>query len=52
MGATTPKYDIEDLATRTIRGEFGNGSARKEALENMEQGLYAKVQKRVNEMLS
>ena len=52
MGATTPKYDIEDLAERTIRGEFGNGSARKEALENMELGLYAKVQKRVNEILS
>ena len=52
MGATTPKYDIEDLATRTIRGEFGNGSVRRDTLENMEQGLYAKVQKRVNEMLS
>ena len=52
MGTATSKYDIEDLAKRTIRGEFGNGSARKDALENMECGLYDKVQKRVSEMLS
>lgn len=51
-GDVTPKYDIEDLAQKVIRGEFGNGSARKVALENMEHGLYAKVQKRVNELLS
>ena len=52
MGTATSKYDIEDLAKRTIRGEFGNGSSRKDALENMECGLYDKVQKRVDEMLS
>lgn len=43
-----PSVDIEDLARRTIRGEFGNGQARKDALGS----LYAAVQKRVNEILS
>lgn len=43
-----PSIDIEDLARRTIRGEFGNGQARKDALGSN----YAAVQKRVNEILS
>lgn len=43
-----PSVDIEDLARRTIRGEFGNGQARKDALGSN----YAAVQKRVNEILS
>lgn len=48
----TPKYDIEDLAQRVIRGDFGNGNTRRNALENMEVGLYSKVQQRVNEILA
>ena len=52
LGSSKSKYDIDDLARRAIRGEFGNGSDRKDVLENMELGLYAKVQKRVDEMLS
>ena len=51
LGSSKPKYNIDDLAKRAIRGEFGNGSARKTKLENMEHGLYAKVQKRINEMM-
>ena len=51
LGSSKPKYNIDDLAKRAIRGEFGNGSARKSKLENMEKGLYAKVQKRINEMM-
>ena len=51
LGSSKPKYNIDDLAKRAIRGEFGNGSARKAKLENMERGLYAKVQKRINEMM-
>ena len=39
--------DIDDLARRTINGEFGNGDARKKALGSS----YAAVQARVNEML-
>ena len=38
---------IEDLARRTIRGEFGNGQTRKNRLG----GLYNEVQNRVNEIL-
>lgn len=41
------KVDIDDLARRVIKGEFGNGDARKKALGSN----YAAVQKRVNEML-
>ena len=52
MGEITPNYDIEDLANRVIRGEFGNGEERKIALENMEDGLYDKVQSLVNYKLS
>lgn len=51
LGSSKPKYDIDDLARRAIRGEFGNGFARKAKLEKMERGLYAKVQKRINEMM-
>lgn len=51
LGSNKPKYDIDDLARRAIRGEFGNGFARKAKLEKMERGLYAKVQKRINEMM-
>lgn len=39
--------NIDDLAIRTIRGEFGNGIERKKKLGSN----YLKVQKRVNEML-
>ena len=38
---------IEDLARRTLRGEFGNGQARRNNLGND----YAAVQNRVNEIL-
>lgn len=38
---------IDDLARRTIRGEFGNGEQRKKNLGSK----YLQVQKRVNEML-
>ena len=51
LGSSKPKYNIDDLAKRAIRGEFGNGLARKAKLEKMEHGLYAKVQKRINEMM-
>lgn len=51
LGSSKPKYNIDDLARRAIRGEFGNGFARKAKLEKMERGLYAKVQKRINEMI-
>ena len=51
LGVNKPKYDIDDLARRAIRGEFGNGFARKAKLEKMERGLYAQVQKRINEMM-
>lgn len=42
-----PAVDIDDLARRTINGEFGNGDARKKALGSN----YAAVQARVNEIL-
>lgn len=38
--------DIDALAWRAIRGEFGNGQARKDALGDM----YDEVQQRVNEL--
>ena len=38
---------IEDLARRAIRGDFGNGQARRNALG----GEYNEVQNRVNEIL-
>ena len=46
-GGSGSKVDIDDLARRTINGEFGNGDVRKKAL-----GFnYDAVQARVNEML-
>ncbi len=42
-----PAASIDDLARRTIAGEFGNGDARKRALGSN----YAAVQARVNQML-
>lgn len=39
-----PKADILDLVRKTIRGDFGNGSDRKNALEDN----YDEVQKQVN----
>lgn len=42
-----PAANIDDLARRTIAGEFGNGEARKKALGS----AYAAVQARVNQML-
>lgn len=45
---SSPSVDIDDLARRTIAGEFGNGEARKAALGSN----YAAVQARVNQMLS
>lgn len=38
--------DVEDLARRSIAGEFGNGDARRAALGDM----YSAVQARINEM--
>lgn len=52
-GKSSSKYsdkDITELARRVYRGEFGNGATRKARLEHLEKGLYAKVQKRVNEL--
>ena len=45
-GANTS--DIDSLAQRVIKGEFGNGEERKKALGNK----YNEVQKRVNELLN
>lgn len=44
-------WDIDQLAKDVIKGKYGNGKARKDKLESMQVGLYAKVQKRVNEIL-
>lgn len=40
-------FDLEEMANKVIRGEFGNGADRKEALGD----AYADIQKRVNEIL-
>jgi hypothetical protein len=45
--APSPAVDVDDLARRTISGEFGNGDARRKALG----ADYTAVQSRVNEML-
>lgn len=45
--STVNSNDITDLARRTIRGEFGNGVARRDALGNK----YHEVQKEVNRLL-
>lgn len=44
---TLSKEEINDLANRGIRGEFGNGQARKDALGKN----YQVVQNRINEIL-
>lgn len=44
---TPSKDDIETLAKRVLKGEFGNGDARKKALGSK----YEKVQAKVNEIL-
>ena len=41
---SSPKVDILDLVKKTIRGDFGNGTARKNALGNN----YSEVQRQVN----
>ena len=47
----TAAKNLEDIATRVIRGEFGNGADRKAALEKA--GFnYDEVQAKVNELLS
>ena len=45
--ATKPAVNIDDLARRTIAGEFGNGAERQRRLGSN----YAAVQARVNQML-
>lgn len=45
--ASKPAVNIDDLARRTIAGEFGNGDARRSALG----ANYEAVQARVNQML-
>lgn len=53
LGTSTPQkpaVNIDDIARRVIRGEFGNGAARKAKLNAL--GVDANVvQKRVNELL-
>lgn len=41
------EFDIEEMANKVIRGEFGNGADRKELLGES----YKEIQKRVNEIL-
>ena len=43
-----PSSDIDDLVSRTLSGEFGNGETRKRNLGKQ----YNEVQKRINEMYS
>lgn len=43
----TEEFDLEAMANKVIRGEFGNGADRKELLGD----AYAEIQKRVNEIL-
>ena len=47
---STPKKSIDELAREVIRGDWGNGSARRQALENAGYN-YDAIQKRVNEIL-
>ena len=50
-GAKDKVKELEEIATRVIRGEFGNGEERKAALEKA--GFnYDEVQAKVNEVLS
>ena len=41
------EFNLEAMANKVIRGEFGNGADRKELLGD----AYAEIQKRVNEIL-
>ena len=47
---STPKKSIDELAQEVIRGDWGNGSARRQALESAGYD-YDAVQNRVNEIL-
>lgn len=48
--SSSPSYNVDDIARRVIRGEFGNGQSRFNKLSA--QGYdWKKVQNRVNEML-
>ena len=47
---STPKKSIDELAHEVIRGDWGNGSARRQALESAGYD-YDAVQNRVNEIL-
>lgn len=44
---TNQEFDIEEMANKVIRGEFGNGNDRKELLGES----YKEIQNRVNEIL-
>lgn len=49
---TNVNYNVDDLASRVIRGEFGNGLERKQKLNALGYGnIYDKVQTRVNELI-
>ena len=45
-----PVYNVDEIAKKVIRGDYGNGAARKKALEALGYD-YATIQKRVNELL-
>lgn len=45
-----PVYNVDEIARKVIRGDYGNGTARKKALESLGYN-YAEIQKRVNELL-
>ena len=47
---STPKKSVDELAQEVIRGDWGNGSARRQALEDAGYD-YDAVQNRVNEIL-
>lgn len=49
--STPAKKSIDEIAKAVIRGDYGNGSARKQKLE-AEGYNYSEVQARVNQMLS
>ncbi len=48
--SSTPSYNLDDVARRVIRGDFGNGEERKRRLQAAGYD-YNAVQKRVNQML-
>jgi hypothetical protein len=45
-----PVYNVDDIARKVIRGDYGNGAKRKKALTALGYD-YAVIQKRVNELL-